>query len=248
VMRTRSGTAMTLIPWGPVALWGPLDEIVARPEEGFQAEAGTIELLLDELNEYSSHRYSADEIVSMRAGVRPLAIPREFGRETPPVEELSRRSHIYRDPSLPWISVYGGKLTNCMALAEAAAGQVRAVAAPSGETGQQTITQLRPSMFPELASFPGLSAAVPSARWCRSHEMCWTLEDYLRRRTNIAQWIPNAGFGRRWENSAELRRLAAVFADNEAAADRALKGYARKVERDTRALTQGMRALEEVNP
>ena len=248
VIRTRSGAAMTLIPWGPVALWGPLDEFVARPEEGFQAEAGTIARLLDELNQRTSHRYRTDEIVSIRSGVRPLAIPRGFGCEALPVEELSRRSHIYRDSSLPWISVYGGKLTNCIALAEAAARQVRATAAPSGEIGRRAIARLQPSILPELAPFPGLSEAMPSARWCRRHEMCWTLEDYLRRRTNIAQWIPNAGFGRRWENSADLRRLAAVFADNEAAADRMLKRYARKVERDARALRQGMGVLEEVNP
>jgi glycerol-3-phosphate dehydrogenase len=44
------------------------------------------------------------------------------------------------------------------------------------------------------------------------HEFCHSLEDYLRRRTNIAQWVPREGLGRQDENLDFLRRAALVFA------------------------------------
>jgi len=49
---------------------------------------------------------------------------------------------------------------------------------------------------------------VPNVRWCVEREMCWTLEDYLRRRTNISQWIPRGGLGRNNENRTSLIRMA----------------------------------------
>ncbi len=41
--------------------------------------------------------------------------------------------------------------------------------------------------------------------------MCFRLEDYLRRRTNISQWVPRGGLGRENENVPHLERLAALF-------------------------------------
>ena len=40
------------------------------------------------------------------------------------------------------------------------------------------------------------------------HEYCCTLEDYLRRRTNIAQWVGRQGLGAADENTAFVRDLA----------------------------------------
>jgi hypothetical protein len=41
--------------------------------------------------------------------------------------------------------------------------------------------------------------------------MCWTLEDYLRRRTNISQWVPRGGLGRDNENRDYLAKIASDF-------------------------------------
>jgi hypothetical protein len=40
------------------------------------------------------------------------------------------------------------------------------------------------------------------------HEACWTLEDYLRRRTNVSQWVPRGGLGRDNENRNHLLLIA----------------------------------------
>jgi glycerol-3-phosphate dehydrogenase len=58
------------------------------------------------------------------------------------------------------------------------------------------------------AGFPGLTQELPSAQWCRDHEFCHTLDDYLRRRTNIAQWVAREGLGRHDENLAAIDKIA----------------------------------------
>jgi hypothetical protein len=67
--------------------------------------------------------------------------------------------------------------------------------------------------------------SVPEAVWCRDHEQCHTLEDYLRRRTNISQWIPRCGLGRASERREELRAIARVFSGSEETENRALRDY-----------------------
>ena len=63
---------------------------------------------------------------------------------------------------------------------------------------------------------------MPDAGWCKAHEFCCTLEDFVRRRTNIAQWVPRGGLGRRDENLPELRAVCQTLHDGDgrnAAAD-----------------------------
>jgi glycerol-3-phosphate dehydrogenase len=83
--------------------------------------------------------------------------------------------------------------------------------------------------IPPTEFFPGLDEPVPSASWCRDREHCYTLEDYLRRRTNIAQWIPRGGLGVRSENLETLREIARAFCPNEAAVDEAIIAYQQSV-------------------
>jgi len=59
--------------------------------------------------------------------------------------------------------------------------------------------------------FPGLDEKVPKIDWCVANEFCCTLEDYLRRRTNISQWIPREGLGFQDNNLEYLRGLASCL-------------------------------------
>lgn len=62
------------------------------------------------------------------------------------------------------------------------------------------------------------------------HEHCCTLEDYLRRRTNIAQWVPREGLGRNDENIPRLREMCLVLAKGDGvAADHHLTQYRTRV-------------------
>jgi hypothetical protein len=61
--------------------------------------------------------------------------------------------------------------------------------------------------------FPGLAEPVPSLDGCIENECCCTLEDYLRRRTNISQWTAREGLGQDNENWESLFNLALKLAD-----------------------------------
>jgi glycerol-3-phosphate dehydrogenase len=78
----------------------------------------------------------------------------------------------------------------------------------------------------EQMSFPGLNDPVPTVGWTVEHEFCHTLADYLRRRTNIAQWVARQGLGRGDENIAQIRRIALELSQGDVqAADRELDRY-----------------------
>ena len=58
------------------------------------------------------------------------------------------------------------------------------------------------------------------------HEYCNTLEDYLRRRTNISQWVPREGLGYEDENLPLLREMSLTLAHgNRAKAEQHLAAY-----------------------
>jgi hypothetical protein len=56
--------------------------------------------------------------------------------------------------------------------------------------------------------------------------MCWTLDDYLRRRTNIGQWVPRGGLGRDDEYMQDIERIAdALHPNNPAQAMEDIDAY-----------------------
>jgi glycerol-3-phosphate dehydrogenase len=59
---------------------------------------------------------------------------------------------------------------------------------------------------------PGLPYCWAEVRALAEQGMVMTLDDLLRRRTNIAQWTPDGGFGRDGEHAAAVRRVAEEIA------------------------------------
>lgn len=218
----KNGDTFTVSPWGPVALCGPTETRVTCLREGFRPEAGDVRSLLRLCGENMNGRFGPEDIVSLRCGVRPLAVRRGFSQVVHPLE-LSRRHLIHHDRSRQVIAVYGGKLTSCGLMAE----EVEKRVSPHLERRTDVETGLIGD--PPMEHFPGLGQAVPGARWCRDHERCLTLEDYLRRRTNIAQWVPRGGLGRHSENTDTIRRIARIFSPDEASAEVALASYQKSV-------------------
>jgi glycerol-3-phosphate dehydrogenase len=219
---------MTMIPWGPVALWGPTETLSADLNGSFRPEPADVDLLLREVNRHTAAPVGRGDVVSLRCGVRPLAVKRSFtpGRHT---LGLSRNLHIAADRDVPWISVYGGKITGCVPAAEAVARLVRD-RVPAAGTPPAPPANLA---LPAVETFPDLEAPVLSARHSAEREMCWTLEDYLRRRTNIAQWVARGGLGRRDEHLPRLQELALAFTDGDALkAQEAVDAYRKRVDRE----------------
>ena len=86
---------------------------------------------------------------------------------------------------------------------------------------------------PEYTHFPGLREPVVSPSWSMQHELCATLDDYLRRRTNIAQWIPRGGLGENDVNAAHLLSIALhLTRGDQDAAQAMLTAYRNKIQRE----------------
>ena len=203
----RLRDAYSLIPWGPVALWGPTETVSPDPDSGFSADASDVRLLLDELNRHLARPVGVEDIVALRCGVRPLAVRRSYDRSEYTLN-ISRRHVVARHDRQPWISLYGGKLSSCLTLG-----------AEVADTIARGMPGARPRPVPprnghppaDTERYPGLEEPVLSPRTAMEREHCWTLEDYLRRRTNIAQWVPRHGLGRTGEHAERIAVLAELF-------------------------------------
>ncbi|MFT5689720.1 MAG: glycerol-3-phosphate dehydrogenase [Planctomycetota bacterium] len=199
------GDSQTFTPFGPVALWGPTETSIEHLEEGLEPNVGDVRFLLEQANRNLQRQYGPEDIVSLRCGVRPLAVKSGYRGKRHPLS-LSRRHHVVRDARQRALVLYGGKITSAPLMAREAADILGSVLGPTGTAVPTTADEheLSPAGF----RFPGIDESLPEPGWCAGHEACATLEDYLRRRTNIAQWIPRQGLGQNDENRAQVLSIA----------------------------------------
>jgi glycerol-3-phosphate dehydrogenase len=203
--------------------------VSADPDSGFVAEASDVRTLLEELNRHVVRPVAVDDIIALRCGVRSLAVRRGYDSEQYTLN-ISRRHVVERHPRSPWISLYGGKMSSCLTLgAEVADAIGRALP----DARLQAVTPRNGPPVEPTERFPGLEDPILSPRDAMEREYCWTLEDYLRRRTNLAQWVPRHGLGATGEHGTRLRELADAFpgADGMRGAD-AAAAYHATVERE----------------
>lgn len=231
------GSAMTFVPWGPVALWGSTDTVHADMERAQQADTADLRFLLNQLNRHLAKPAGPGDVVSLRCGVRPVAVPRnqKIDEHSP---SLSRHHRVHADQDLPWISVYGGKLSGCTTLSRAVCARVAGVLGPS-PMGPRRTTPDPPSDDSDVPTerFPGLDTPVVSAAWSAAHESCRTLDDYLRRRTNIAQWVRRGGMGAHHEHVGHLRAIAVTLhGGDQAKATKDLHDYRARLDREWHVL------------
>lgn len=196
---------ITFVPWGPISLWGPTETFLEDIDEGASAEAEDVQYLLSRMNDHLHHHYNKSQIISMRCGIRPLAVKRDYTNTGYPLD-LTRRQYVVPDENVPWVSSYGGKITGCREMAHKISRIVTRKIEPSYRPSVPLQQKIHPRM--ECISWPGIQEKVPSPDWCARHELCCTLEDYLRRRTNISQWIPRQGLGQHNEHRAVLTEAA----------------------------------------
>ena len=221
------------LPWGPVSLLGPTETAVATPEEGFTPEQGDVEYLLHHANRRLAAPVAASDITMLRTGIRPLVVDRSYDADEYPLD-LSRRFQLVEDGGKPWVSTYGGKITGCAQFARKVADALaKSAGVPklNGAHANGALGQV------ETESFPGMPEAVPSIDWCVRNEACCTLDDYLRRRTNISQWTSREGLGEDNEHLPQIKRLAKRLYPGQAAADKAVRDYVQRVEQTFDRLT-----------
>ncbi|WPB58478.1 FAD-dependent oxidoreductase [Xylophilus sp. GOD-11R] len=217
---------ITHVPWGPISLWGPTETTVETIEEGRVASPEDLDFLLDHYARRYRRPFDRSDIVSVRCGIRPLVVDRHSRFDGYSLD-LSRRQEVVRHADKPWISCYGGKITGCSRMAERVWREIRKSIAA---TGQRRVDHAAMQSRAPQVRFDGIAAPVPSPAWTAEHEMCCTLEDYLRRRTNLAQWIARGGWGPDDSNAPALTAMALEIAQGDAhAAAAMLQGYRHQV-------------------
>ena len=199
----QQGDSQSYVPWGQVSMWGPTETTINDFRSGFIPVEDDINFLLDMANSNLKRQYKINDIISLRCGVRPLAVKNGFNKEVYSLN-LSRKHLIHKNDRMNFLALYGGKLTSCRLLAKEV---VNLIESEIQATKNTPIAHKYKTSY----TFPGLEKSMPSPRWCFDFESCYTLEDYLRRRTNIAQWVPNGGFGRNWENKSYLLEISKTF-------------------------------------
>lgn len=214
-----NGDTLCWVPWGEVVMWGPTETNIDSLDQAV-VEAADVDFLLERLNRYSRRRWTRDDIVNVRVGVRPLAIRR--GRRVSRSLDIPRGAVVEKAPDEAWWTVFGGKLSGAADQAEAIYQSLYREPPPRRETEEPENPEA-----PLITAFGG--RRVPDPGHCRRYEYCRTLEDYLRRRTNLAQWVDNGGCGAAFEFAADLQRVAEAIHDEPDAAREAVGAYQRKM-------------------
>ncbi len=203
---------ISLLPWGPISLWGPTETAMSDLADGAHASTADVDFLLAHYARRFQIRVTRADIISLRCGIRPLVVDKHYRGQHYPLD-LSRREEVVPDATKPWVSCYGGKLTGCRRMAARAMVEIAKRVSPSGEIH-------RPTNAPQRAvawrHFPGLTVPVPTVASTVAFEYCTSLADYLRRRTNIAQWVAHGGFGRNDCNATILQNIATEIAEGDA--------------------------------
>ena len=208
----QEGDVITYLPWGPIALWGPTETMVDSIHAGYSVSEEDVRFLLEQAHRHLRHDVKKGDIVSLRCGVRPLVVRQSFDRECYPLD-ISRMHKIVKDDERPWISLYGGKMTGCVETARRIRAEISRWVARKNTPAAPCANGVQA----ELVSFPGLKEKVPSVKWCLENELCVTLQDYLRRRTNISQWVAREGLGHNDEHLAEIEHIALTLNRNDQA-------------------------------
>lgn len=198
----RHGDVQTFVPWGPVSYWGPT-ETSLHSLEGIEPSIKDVQFLLKQANDTLNYRLGIEDIISYRAGVRALAVKSDYHAKRYPLE-LSRNHRVHLDRERPWITAYGGKFTSGDTLAMMVRNKAIGVL---GQPRYPGVVQQEQPRVGDMLDFPGLNTSFPAIGHCVDYQYCLTIEDYLRRRTNIAQWLPRNGLGRNNENKEFIRSL-----------------------------------------
>jgi len=216
---------LTHVPWGPVMMWGPTETASPELEPALHPNREDVRFLLQSASHCFSRKVDAGEVISLRCGVRPLAVRKDYTGGDYPLE-LSRRHWVVAERGRRAVAIFGGKFTSSFDIAEEVLNILKAWAAPRFSPSPNE-TSNPPT--PERINVAGLPTPVISPGWSRDHEFCTTLEDYLRRRTPLAQWLPRMGLGRDGEYRPFLLELAAAFASGTMPASALVDAYEQKI-------------------
>lgn len=120
-----------VIPMGRRSVIGTTDTRVDSPYTEVTDEDR--EFLLDQINARLdlAEPLTVEDVIAERSGVRPLVVPRSGGDQSEvDWTTLSRKHEIERDDTHNVVTIFGGKLTDCLNVGEEVAADVEALGIP----------------------------------------------------------------------------------------------------------------------
>ena len=206
IPKTKDGRVLFGVPWHGKAVLGttdtPLDEETLEP----RALDSEVDFILDQAGQYLEKKPTRADVLSVFAGLRPLAAPTH--NDSKKTKEISRNHKIYKSRS-GLLTITGGKWTTYREMAEDAidigmemAGlprrkcvtkdlKVHGYAKPTGDTSWNYVygsdaEHIRQIIreTPEYGQplHPGYSFTGAHVAWAVREEMAETVEDVLARR------------------------------------------------------------------
>lgn len=203
----KDGRIFFVIPWGNVTLIGTTDTPFYEPAARVKADASDIDYLRRECESKFDLQVTDDMILNTKAGLRPLVRPPAMSDED--FLTLARSHKVWTDDKARITILWGGKYTNCFSIAEEIADQVHLQ--PSGPG--RFVAASSEGRIDDAMLWDADSEREVLAEAC-TREMVVTLEDLLRRRTNIALKVPRGGWGFENEHEKELKHLANAVAQS----------------------------------
>jgi glycerol-3-phosphate dehydrogenase len=126
-----TGRLFYVIPMGRRSVIGTTDTRVDSPFTEVTDEDRSF--LLDQINSRLdlAQPLTVDDVIAERSGVRPLVVPRSGGDHSEvDWTTLSRKHEIERDDARKVVTIFGGKLTDCLNVGEEVAADVEALGIP----------------------------------------------------------------------------------------------------------------------
>lgn len=208
IPKTSDGRVLFAVPWHDKVVVGTTDTLMERPEEEPVALEKEIQFILDTAANYLTRAPQRSDVLSVFAGLRPLAAPRSEGKKT---KEISRSHKIIREKS-GLITIIGGKWTTYRKMAQDTIDvAIRYMQIPTRECitekypihGSKPHPDFSDSLYvygtdsdeikmliassTEMAEklHPDYMYTVGEVVWIVRNEMARTLEDVLARRLRI---------------------------------------------------------------
>ncbi|MDL1913724.1 MAG: glycerol-3-phosphate dehydrogenase/oxidase [Bergeyella sp.] len=210
IPKTTDGRVLFIIPWRNKALVGTTDTLVEHPNDEPRAKPEEIDFILNTSARYLTKKPTKADVLSVFAGLRPLAAPKNNATKT---KEVSR-SHkvIVSDSGL--ITITGGKWTTYRKMAEDTVNKaIKIHKLPKKECKTDNLSIHGSIKVPEVhknnslyfygsdATFileleknnpgyaekihPRYDFTVAEIIWSVRNEMAETVEDILARRTRL---------------------------------------------------------------
>lgn len=208
IPKTSDGRVLFAVPWHNKVVVGTTDTLMEHTETEPVALEQEIQFILDTAGKYLTRVPRRSDVLSVFAGLRPLAAPRNEGKKT---KEISRSHKLIREKS-GLITIIGGKWTTYRKMAQDTLDYaIRYMHIPTREcvTEHYPVHGSRPNpdfsdplyvygtdadeiraltdSSPEMAErlHPQYAFTRGEVTWVVRNEMARTLEDVLARRLRI---------------------------------------------------------------